>query len=163
MNYTEIAKRIKAIRIKEFGDEHGSPKKFAEFLGIPYTTYRNYEVKRVGLDVLVAINEKLGISFNELIYGEAEPVAAEAAAPYLHLDPLDRFWLDVFRKFEQAHPPENRENIRMDIFSSLYRAQVQVRETWKRYNPKPNGVELFEERWREALRAFFEFREKMKM
>lgn len=77
MNTLEICQTIKDIRIRKFGNAHGAVKDFAKFLGIPYTTYRNYEDDRVNIDVLIAIKEKLNISSDEILFGHRHKVAAK--------------------------------------------------------------------------------------
>lgn len=84
MDKLEIAKLIKGLRIERFGEKFGAQTKFAKFLGIKYTTYRSNEQGKIGVDVLRALHEKLGIDLNELLSGKGEKQlrAAEDEAPY---------------------------------------------------------------------------------
>lgn len=136
-------------------------------------------------DKVYAVSRALGVSFEWLVVGEGEPhgetaaeppsihgvsrkrgIAAEAPAHYgkeNHLDPMDRFWLDVTRKFErETYPPEDREMLRLMIFRLLYNAHIPIHEFWKRYNPRPEGVEIFEQKWKSDLDDFFKTMMKLK-
>ncbi|RPI50296.1 MAG: LexA family transcriptional regulator [Deltaproteobacteria bacterium] len=73
MNSTErkeICNRVKQIRIKHFGDAHGSQKDMAKAMGIPYTTYRGYEEDRVNIKFIKSIAEHFNEDAYWIIYGE---------------------------------------------------------------------------------------------
>lgn len=72
MDYSLICNRIKELRIHKCGQGHGAVKEFAEFLGMKYTTYINYEKDRVSPEILVLLKEKLGVSTDWLLTGKQE-------------------------------------------------------------------------------------------
>ena len=80
MYYPEIGNKIKGLRVEKFGNEHGSQKRFAEFLGINYVTYRGYEDGNVTLEALKLISKKTGATFS--IEGGVDIRAAEEETPY---------------------------------------------------------------------------------
>ena len=66
----EICSRVKQIRIKHFGDNHGDQKRMAKEMGVPYTTYRGFEEARVNLKFIKALAEHFHEDAYWIIYGE---------------------------------------------------------------------------------------------
>lgn len=76
----EIAKRIIGLR------GNRSQVECAEFLGMEYNTYRDYEFARSAkLEVLAEMSNKFGVSLDWLVFGRGPKYAeavAEEKAPY---------------------------------------------------------------------------------
>lgn len=72
----EIAKRIVELRGAR------SKVECAEFLGMDYNTYRDYEFARSAkLEVLAAISEKFGVALDWLVLGRGPKYAEGAVKP----------------------------------------------------------------------------------
>lgn len=148
MNKTGIARRIKELREERFQENE---KKCATFLGIKYTTYRDYESGRSSkVDVLEKIALKFGVSLDWLILGRGAKyveggVAAESPGTYGQLEPMDRFWVELGRIFEELKPASDREVLRQHLFMIL-RPHIDPDHLWKRFKTiraeldrKPDG------------------------
>lgn len=109
-------------------------------------------------------SDYFGVRVDELFGADNGKAHTPIALPKQEqLDPMDRFWLDVTRKFErETYPPEDREMLRLMIFRLLYNAHIPIHEFWKRYNPRPEGVEIFEQKWKSDLDDFFKTMMKLK-
>jgi transcriptional regulator with XRE-family HTH domain len=66
----KVCERVRQVRIKQFGDEHGSQKDMAKALGIPYTTYRGYEENRTNDEFIKLLAEKFGVSPLRILWGD---------------------------------------------------------------------------------------------
>lgn len=75
--FIKIGTRIKRIRM----DKEMSQRAVAEALGIPYSTYSNYENnnREPSHDTLKRIADVLGVSVSYLIYGETGGMATSTA------------------------------------------------------------------------------------
>ncbi|MBE7413881.1 MAG: hypothetical protein HS130_01080 [Deltaproteobacteria bacterium] len=122
MNKIEIARYIKALRIKKFGDKFGAQKKFADFLGIKYTTYRENERGKIGIEVLKSLHEKMGIDLNELLSKEDSEhlSAAEEEAPYRPLPLVSNEEKEYMEKLlEVLRNPKTKKAIQENIDTFL--------------------------------------------
>lgn len=79
----QIGTRIKRIRM----DKQLSQKAVAKTLGIPYSTYSNYENnnREPNLETLKRIADVLGVSISYLIYGETGSMSTDTAEYLLTL------------------------------------------------------------------------------
>ena len=66
----KVCERVRQIRIKQFGDEHGSQKDMAKALGIPYTTYRGYEENRTNDEFILLLAKKFKVSPLWILWGD---------------------------------------------------------------------------------------------
>lgn len=66
----QVCERVKKIRIKHFGEEHGAQKDMARTLGIPYTTYRGYEENRTNDEFIKMLAEKFNVSPLWILWGD---------------------------------------------------------------------------------------------
>jgi len=66
----KVCERVKQLRIKYYGDDHGSQKKMARALGIPYTTYRGYEENRTNDEFIKMLAEKFNVSPLWILWGD---------------------------------------------------------------------------------------------
>lgn len=117
MNISEITNRIKKIRIEKCGARHGSQKDFANFLGLKYTTYVNYEKDRVQPEFLILLREKLGVSIDWLLTGEGgtyekELNASKEAAKATCVAEDDMPWVSLaMQNFTRQEGPEELASV----------------------------------------------------
>lgn len=64
-----IGKRVTELRIKRFGEGHGSKKQYAEFLGISEPRLKNYENGRFAWDFIFLLSAIENISIKEIVFG----------------------------------------------------------------------------------------------
>jgi transcriptional regulator with XRE-family HTH domain len=132
---TKLAGRIKELREERF---QKNARQCSKFLGIPYTTYLDYEKgTSKSVDVLALIAEKFGVTLDWLISGRGQKYSqhalmAEAPSPYGQFEPMDRFYIELGRAIEDLKPAADREVLRQHEFMIL-RPHIDVDKIWKRY------------------------------
>ncbi len=130
INKKLIGNRIKDLRVAKFGDKRGAPRGFADFLGIPYTTYRDNEAGKIGAEVLIAIEEKLGVTGAQL---QAEDEKGSYSTPAdstpprtadespassddnLDVPPQDQIYLDKLKSILSSKKLPTIERVKSDI------------------------------------------------
>lgn len=83
----KVCERVKQIRIKYFGDKHGSQKEMAKALGIPYTTYRGYEENRTNDEFIKHLAEKFNVSPLWILWGDESDWKANGIEGPVVIDP----------------------------------------------------------------------------
>jgi len=65
-----ILKRVKEVRERACGSQHGSRAALARLLNINYNTLKTYEEETVNLEFLQLLSEKTGTDLYWLLFGE---------------------------------------------------------------------------------------------
>lgn len=133
MDKQEIANFIKRLRIGKFGEKFGAQKKFADFLGIKYTTYRENERGKIGVEVLKALREKMGVDINSLLSEEGRNAEEEAEYKTQPLTtPQEQEYLD--KLLDVLRNPATKVAIQENIntFLKVPKPEAPLEETKKR-------------------------------
>ena len=89
-----ICRRVRQVRVEKFGEGRGAQKTLAKVLGIPYTTYRGYEMNRINLDFLHLFSRKFRVPLLWLLCAEDENLQESNPSPVKQIGEEEPFIIE---------------------------------------------------------------------